>query len=179
VNLSFLDLPPGPRRTAELAAWLQGIERAQGLDVPALVGGSAVEVYTAGAYVSGDLDFVGNPSPALRRALLEVGFERAGRHWVHSSRHVFIEFPSDALDAQLAVELEVGELRLRVLAPEDLLVGRLAAFQFWQSEVDFENARLLVERIGDDLDRKRLRRRAREAGVADSLRRLLEEVESS
>jgi len=147
--------------------------------VPVLVGGSAVEVYTAGAYVSGDLDFVGTPSPALQQALLDAGFERSGRHWIHPVHKLFLEFPSALLEAQLAVELEVGELRLRVLSPEDLLVDRLAGFQFWQSEVDFENARLLVERVGEDLDRKRLRRRAREAGVSDSLQHLLEAMGSS
>ena len=179
MSLSFLELPPGPRRTAELAAWLQGIERLQGLDVPVLVGGSAVEVYTAGAYVSGDLDFVGSPSPALQQALVDAGFERSGRHWIHRARKLFLEFPSASLDAQIAVELEVGELRLRVLSPEDLLVDRLAGFQFWHSEVDFENARLLAERIGEDLDQKRLRRRALEAGVSESLQHLLETMRSS
>jgi hypothetical protein len=36
-----------------------------------------------------------------------------------------------------------------------------------------------VERVGEDLDRKRLRRRAREAGVSDSLQYLLEAMGSS
>jgi hypothetical protein len=178
VKLAFLELPPGPRRTARLTAWLQGIERAQGREIPVLVGGSAVELFTAGAYVSGDLDFVGSPSEALQRELLVAGFVRSGRHWVLPAKQLFIEFPSDDLESQQSVELEVGRLRVRVLSPEDLIVDRLAGFQFWQSEVDFENALLLLRHLRDEVDLTRLKRAARAAGVGASLRRLLDSVEA-
>ncbi|HVS12888.1 MAG TPA: hypothetical protein VMV46_03110 [Thermoanaerobaculia bacterium] len=144
-----------------------------------MVGGAAVELYTNGAYVSGDLDFVGSPSEALERALKEAGFERAGRHWLLSAKRVFVEFPSTEIGSQQTVELQVGELRLCVLAPEDLIIDRLAGFQFWQSEVDFENAVLLFRHLRDEIDRKRLARAARSAGVSESVRRLLDSVEAT
>jgi hypothetical protein len=45
-----------------------------------VVGGSAVELYTMGAYVSGDIDIVANR--ALLAQILEGwGFEHKGREW--------------------------------------------------------------------------------------------------
>ena len=65
-----------------------------------------------------------------------------------------------------------------LLSPEDLVVDRLAGFQLWRSEVDFENARLLLQRVSEDLDLPRLERLADAAGVSESLNRLLDEVDS-
>lgn len=112
----ILTLESGPRRTARFAHWLQEIARRCGESVPILVGGSAVELYTGGAYVV---------------------------------------------------------LVVRIIAPEDLIVDRLAAAQFWSSEVDFENAVLLLRHVGSDLDRGRLEARVREARVERSHARLL------
>ena len=85
-------------------------------------GGSALELYTGGAYVSGDLDFVGSSSPAIDAALVGAGFERSGRHWVHEKARIFVEFPSSDLGKQEAIEAIFGRTRVRLLSPEDLVV---------------------------------------------------------
>lgn len=144
--------------------------------MPVLVGGSALELYTGGAYVSGDLDFVGSASPAIDAALLAAGFERSGRHWVHERARIFVEFPSSDLGAQEAIEAIFGRTRVRLLSPEDLVVDRLAAARFWDSPVDYENARLLLRSLLGDLDRVRLRTTARSAQVLETLDSLLAEV---
>lgn len=67
-------LPDGPRRTAAIVAWTQGLfaEREQ---TPVLVGGAAVEILTGGAYTTGDFDFVGSVPSSVRAVLRENGFK--------------------------------------------------------------------------------------------------------
>src|SRR5687768_4589224 len=95
-----------PARTAALAAWVQGLF----VGSPAvLVGGSAVELYTSGAYVSGDLDFVGAVPAEVAARLRRAGFRKTGRHWVHERGRVFLEFPASRLEpTQEVVDLSVG-----------------------------------------------------------------------
>jgi hypothetical protein len=140
------------------------------------VGGSALELYTSGAYVTGDLDFVGSATPAIHAALVGAGFVRSGRHWVHEEARVFVEFPSSDLGTQQAIEATFGRTKVRLLSPEDLVVDRLAAARFWDSPVDLQNARLLLRSLRGDLDRVRLRRNARSAQVLETLDSLLAEV---
>ncbi|MEW6338818.1 MAG: hypothetical protein AB1625_15640 [Acidobacteriota bacterium] len=72
-----LALGEGPTKTAAPAAWVQGLFPHGA--VPVLVGGAAVELYTGGAYVTGDLDFVGRVPAPVARALVAVGAEAALR----------------------------------------------------------------------------------------------------
>jgi hypothetical protein len=156
-------------RTAALAAWLQGLYR--GEEPPVLVGGAAVELYTAGAYTTGDLDFVGQVPSPVAEALHEAGFRRSGRHWVHEAAEVFFEFPGRQLDeAEEWVLLRVADQEVRVVSPEALVVDRLAAWQFWRSEQDAVNA-LLVARA-TKLDQKRLDVLAHKRQVGAALSRL-------
>ena len=67
---NVLSLPEGPRRTAALAAWVQGLIADKG-QVPVLVGGGAVEILAGGAYTTGDLDFVGSVTLPVRKELEE------------------------------------------------------------------------------------------------------------
>ncbi len=66
---------PGPERTAALVAWFQGLFEDRS-EAPVLVGGGAVELYTGGAYVTGDLDFVGSTTDSVAERLQEEGFKR-------------------------------------------------------------------------------------------------------
>jgi hypothetical protein len=164
-------LPEGVERTAALAAWLQSLYRRSSR--PVLVGGSAVELYTLGAYTSGDLDFAGDVPPDVARALATAGFVKQGRHWIHEQGRVLLEFPSRrSNDPEAAREIEAAGARVLVLAPEDLLVDRLAAWKFWRSEVDAVNALLIWRSCGKRLRRPRLDRLASSENVLDALEAL-------
>jgi hypothetical protein len=65
----------GPRRTAALVKWLQSLFK-DDATVPVLVGGAAVELYTLGAYTTGDVDLIGSVTPRVARALTAADFER-------------------------------------------------------------------------------------------------------
>lgn len=45
-------LPDGPERTTALVAWIQSLF-GEGAEVPILVGGGAVEIFTGGVQVNG------------------------------------------------------------------------------------------------------------------------------
>lgn len=162
-------LPPGPGRTAAMAGWFQSLY-APGEDPAVLVGGGAVELFTGGAYTTGDLDFVGRVPPSVTQRLLGAGFEKVGRHWVQRAAEVWIEIPGLHVGAdERVVELEVGEAVIRVISPEDLVVDRLAAWKFWRSEIDGLNAYRLWKAQAGSLDRARLKERARTEQVEDVL----------
>lgn len=167
----ILALGDGPTKTAALAAWVQGLFP-QGA-VPILVGGAAVELYTGGAYVTGDLDFLGRVPAPVARALAGAGFTRRGRHWVHEPGQVFLEFPGDALgEGEEAVRLRVGRYEVVTIRPEDALADRLGAWQHWGSMVDGVNAWLLFRAQRSVLNRARLRRRVAAVGAEAALRAL-------
>jgi hypothetical protein len=169
---SVLALPQGPGRTAAIVAWLQGLYP-RGRE-PVLVGGGAVELYTGGAYTTGDIDLVGAVPRAVALALEAAGFEPTGRHWVHEAGQVFLEFASAGLEAgEETARIRVGELEVLAVAPEDLLAERLSAWKHWRSMVDGVNAWRLVCAQGTGLDRGRLRQRAAARDAEDALRSLL------
>lgn len=171
----ILLLREGPSRTAALAEWFQSLF--EGVGVPVLVGGAAVELYTAGAYTTGDLDFVGNVTPSVERRLREAGFEKDGRIW-RLGDEVYLELPSSRLEpGALAVRLLVDGRAVVAIAVEDLLLDRLASWKLWRSEVDAVNALLLWAQHGDGIDRARLASRAREQRVENALAALLDLVD--
>ena len=149
--------PDGSERTAALVGWIQALFPEA--EAPVLVGGAVVELLTGGAYTTGDLDFAGRVTPAVAAKLEQAGFDRKGRHWVHAEGELFVEFPADSLGpGEESVSFEVAGTRLRVLAPEAVIVDRLAAWQHWRSSTDAVNAFLVYRATRRQLDRRGLQR---------------------
>lgn len=168
----ILEMEPDPRRTAALVAWFQGLFEDRS-EAPVLVGGGAVELYTGGAYVTGDLDFVGLLTDAVTGELQDQGFRRRGRHWVHPEAGIFIELPARTFDRVVRVDsTAIGEAVVRVLSPEDVLVDRLAAWKFWRSSLSGVNAYLIWKERGDEMDMAWLERSAKLETVEDALANL-------
>ncbi len=166
---NLLSLADGPRKTAALVAWVQKLFPAEE-KVPILVGGAAVEILTGGAYTTTDLDFAGSVPAAVKRLLRKSGFERLGRHWIHETAQIFMEFPSETLDhREHAVQICVYGFDILVVSIEDLLVDRLGGWQYWKSGIDGANAFLLYRKCRSEIDFDRLARRAREAGFENAL----------
>jgi hypothetical protein len=163
----------GPERTAALASWLQGLF-GDGDAIPVLVGGAAVELYTRGAYTTGDLDLVGSVTPSVARALKEAGFEHHGRHWIHEPAQVFVEFPGSVLKPdEKASWFELAGHRVRIISAEDLLVDRLGSWEYWQSSVDGVNALLLWRAQKYHMDIERLENRVAQDGWQKAWQSLL------
>lgn len=165
----ILELAAGLKRTAALAEWVQGLYEDE---PPVLVGGAAVELYSGGSYTSGDLDFVGEVPRTVEARLRDAGFEKRGRHWIHG-RGVFVEFPGSRLEPHERVtSLRAAGHRIVTLSLEDILVDRLAHWQFWSSTIDALNAFTLWRMWSEELDRKRLDVAAAAREVIPALRSL-------
>lgn len=118
-----------------------------------VVGGSAIEIYTQGAYVSGDIDVVGD-RPRLLRVLENWGFKKEGRIWHHTGWALVVDVPSleyhGSFDRTRLVSTPFGGVRLA--AVEDLLVSRLISSRYWEIPKDFDHAVLLAIRYRSSVD---------------------------
>ena len=168
----ILRMADGPDKTAALAAWVQSLFGPG--EVPVLVGGAAVEIYTRGASTTGDLDLVGAVTSVAASALANAGFVRSGRHWVHEEGQVYLEFPSTTLlEGEQATRVRRGGVPIVIISGEDLLAERLAAWQGWRSAIDGVNAFLLFRALRSRLDRRRAQERAARRGASAAWRRLV------
>ncbi len=92
-------------------------------------GGLAVSLYTAGAYVSGDVDAaLATYVPGVCERLRNLGLEKVHRHWrLAGSDRLVIEFPSDTLDPGWGtnlIELDSGRT-VEVVTLEDIILDRI------------------------------------------------------
>lgn len=156
---------------------------AEGSRLPIIiVGGAAVEFYTAGDIMSGDIDLC-ETDERLEAALLAVGFEREtrpgrllrGLHLTTPLGEIGVEAVSGPLfhnrtdRRRLKVfAVDGGAEAILAMPPiEDLIADRLAQYEANPSGHDdmLEQARILVD-LADQLDLEYLGKRVREECVA-------------
>lgn len=163
------------RRLTFVGLLSRGVELL-GWPAPVVVGGHAVEFYTAGGYTTVDIDLAGNSEP-VGQVLDAWGFKREGRHFYDDALGLVVEVPGStpALEEMAhAVILRIGSVTAHIIGIEDLVVDRLAACKHWHHTESCEwAARLLA--VADAIDTEYLGRRASEEDVADALTRALEE----
>jgi hypothetical protein len=144
-----------------------------------LVGGGAVELYTAGAYVTGDVDLIGDREDILS-LLTAAGFERQDRLFVSEPLELAVDVVGSTLRPTETVEVnEVGGYRVPIVSVEDAIVDRLLAAEYWKSRTDWEQAKLLLGAHFDTVDRARLEERARRNDVERKLRDLFDALEAT
>ena len=135
-----------------------------------IVGGQAVETYTAGQFKTGDIDIVTPDSKAAGEILKRVGFEREGMIWLNKALglaiHIVGSFTKNSEKARI---IHAGPYKVRIVGVEDLIVDRLAAAKFWNSQVDLEQAKALWKGFRKQIDLQYLRKRARDEKVEDVL----------
>jgi hypothetical protein len=85
------------RRILTSAALLRQ-EADLGVDDLVVVGGSAIEIYTEGAYVSGDVDICA-PRDPIRSVLTRWGFNKPGREWARLDWRIVLTRPELATTA--------------------------------------------------------------------------------
>lgn len=137
--------------TEELAAVICDALERRGLTA-VLTGGACVMIYAEGRYVSRDLDFVLAPQNLLdeaEAALTELGFQAAGRVYIHPDLDMAVDVGNRW---PLAVGQEVlkppsrrrvSGYCLRMLSATDCVKDRLAAFYYWNDQQALEQAALV------------------------------------
>jgi hypothetical protein len=163
------------RTSAERILYFAGVlsTAVGGLEGPVVVvGGSAIEVYTVGAYTSGDIDLV-TPRQEAARVLESWGFHTEGRTWYHEKWKLDVDLVGSDYSGNPSrireVETPYGSVRLA--AVEDLIIKRLAEAKHWQGrrQEAFEQAALLASELAGDLDDTYLDFRAKQEDVVDIL----------
>ena len=167
---------PLERRLAFVGLLSSAIE-ALGWPPPFVVGGHAVEFYTAGGYTTVDIDLAGASEP-VEQILTRWGFAREGRHWYDEALGLVAEVPGTSLTTiqkAHAVALRIGGTVAHIIGIEDLIVDRLAACVHWDNAESCEwAARLLA--AADDIDMPYLRTIAATEQVSDALEAALIEA---
>ncbi len=115
-----------------------------------LTGGACVSIYTDGAYVSRDADFVIQDSAAglqhrVDEAMATLGFVRTADRYVHGLTAVYVEFPPGPLSIGADLDIRPVEFRTEagtalLLSPTDCCRDRLAAFYFWDDRQSLDRA---------------------------------------
>jgi hypothetical protein len=142
----------------ELAAYVSTHLQQQGIDV-VLSGGACVAIYSQGAYMSRDLDFIElhyTKRQDLRTALAKIGFSEHHRYFVHPETDFFLEFPAGPLAVGGEPVREVATLvlstgTLKLISPTDSVKDRLAAYYFWDDRQSLEQA-VLIAQANTDID---------------------------
>ncbi len=153
-----------------------GIERGRLV----IVGGSAIEIYTRGGYVSGDIDIVADRDRLLP-VLKSWEFRHEGRIWFQEEWRIAVDLVRDfdryhgSIDRTEIVETPYGSVRVE--AVEDAMVRRLISSRYWKIPSDFDLAvDVAVTRLGD-IDWSYAETIAKNEGVSDLLAELRRRVE--
>lgn len=164
------------KRRLAFVGLLSDAVRALGWPPPVVVGGHAVEFYTAGDYPTVDIDLAGASEP-VAEVLQSWSFSRQGRHFYDDSLGIVVEVPGGQLEPEQltrAAGVRVGSHTAFVIGLEDLIVDRLRACKFWNDEDSCAWARALFDGA-EGLDTAYLESRARAEDVVDALERLRSE----
>jgi hypothetical protein len=163
----------------ELVAEANAFLEECGLGRVIVVGGYAVELYSGGAYRTGDVDVIVEGGGALLKRALGLIEEWRERVWVHRALSYAIDIVgSHYSKPKQPVTLEVGGKRVYVEPPEECIVSALAACVYWGSDLDCEKAAMVMAAQWDAIDWEYLERRCAEEGVAGKLAEVKRVVES-
>lgn len=167
---------PLERRLAFVGLLTRGVE-ALGWPAPVVVGGQAVQYYTAGDYPTVDTDLAGASEP-VGEVLRAWSFEREGRHWLDETLRLLVEVPGsrpgpEALSHVIGVR--VGSVTAYVLGVEDVVIDRLCAAKFWHDADSALWAGTMLA-VARELDLEYLRLRAQEEDVLEELEAALRQA---
>jgi hypothetical protein len=169
--------PVGRMSIGELAACISSHLRQCGIDV-VLSGGSCVAIYSAGKYVSEDLDFIDTRFATLREisaAMLVIGFVPENRFFKHPEVDWLVEFPSGPLAVGKEPVGAINEIEfvtgtLRILSPTDCVKDRLAAYYHWNDLQGLEQAVLVAQ--SKDIDVTEIKRWSEVEGMSGAFARI-------
>lgn len=124
-----------------------------------LSGGSVVSIYSENEYASYDLDFI--PIGLARKVdavMTALGFYKEGPDWRHPETDFWVEFPPGPVQVGDAVVTEFAERRtpvgvLRLLAPTECVMDRLAGYYHWDDAQCLDQALAVARRHPIDLER--------------------------
>jgi len=176
--------PIGEMSQPEIGAYIHTQLRGRGIDV-VLSGGAAVGIYSAGKYVSQDLDLVRGYAASLRAiaaAMGEIGFKEAsGRYFKHPDAKHLVEFPPGPLTVGEEPVRQIDEMvfstgTLRVISPTDCVKDRLAAFYHFGDRQGLMQASMVASQ--NQVDIEEIRRWSKGEGQRGKFKEFLATLKS-
>ena len=139
-----------------------------------LVGGEAIDLYTAGNFSTSDIDLVVDNKAITERLLNRFGFGKQGNGlWFNSDLNIVVQVIDQSYsgDPDRLKKFKVKNYELRVAAPEDLIQNRLYSAKFWKSnpQRDMEESIALLQIFADSIDNSYLDKLAKENDIVDYL----------
>ena len=125
-------------KSLKLASLCSGLWAERGVEL-VVVGGSAIEILTEGAYVSGDLDLC-HATPAtlpirMRQEIMgQLGAKGGPRNWEVAGTFVDLLGPVESFARTPFRHLDGPYGTLRLMKPEDLLVERVLVSVYPQAD---------------------------------------------
>lgn len=111
-----------------------------------IVGGSAVEFYTAASYMTKDIDFIAKDDFRIGELMRSLGFILSeGYTWYHPDTSVVVEFPKPPLqgDIERVTEVITEYGTAKIIGVEDIILDRLKGRVFWQDNNELPEIMLL------------------------------------
>lgn len=160
------------RRIFFLALFAEKL-REIGIDI-ILVGGQAVDLYTAGTFATTDIDLLVNNKTKAEKLLNQFGFGKEGNGlWFNRDLNIVIQIISKPYsgDYSRLRKFRVKDCELKVAAPEDLVANRLYSAKFWKSnpQRDMEQSIALLKLFSDSIDNTYLDNLAKRDNIQDIL----------
>jgi hypothetical protein len=126
-----------------------------------LVGGAVVSIYTEGAYISGDLDFVHYDfsRKKLDQVLKEMGFIQKSRHYIHPDcKHLYLEFSTFPVSigndtAIIPDEVEHEGVKIKIYSPTDSVRDRLASYMHFKANDCLDQAIMIAKKHPINLEK--------------------------
>ncbi|MDE2588770.1 MAG: hypothetical protein KGL95_03800 [Patescibacteria group bacterium] len=139
-----------------------------------LVGGEAIDLYTAGTFVTLDIDLLVDNKEITEKLLNKFKFgKRENTLWFNSDLNIVIQVISAVYSggASRLRKFKVKGYQLRVAAPEDIIQNRLYSTKFWKSNTqrDMEESVVLLKIFSDSIDKAYLDKLAHENDIVDFL----------
>jgi len=138
-----------------------------------LVGGQAVETYTAGQFPTGDIDVTTSDSATTQKVLKSLGFEEIGMIWLNKPLGIAFHIVGYSAPERSRT-IRIGPYKARIVGVEELILDRLSAAKFWNIPADYEKAKVLYDNFEKQIDKDYLREIAKKKKVDDLLLRITE-----
>lgn len=143
-----------PDRRLRIFSALLTSETGLGVDRLMIVGGSAIEIYTGGEYVSGDVDYVTDSRAEVARVLLAWRFKDEGKWFSKKEWSLFLDVMetrgTGSRRLSRVILTKVGPFRIAAI--EDLLIKRVREAVNWQDREEAFDQAVLLARHADRVD---------------------------
>ncbi len=142
-----------------------------------VVGGGAVEIYTAGHFSTGDLDLAVSDKKLTESVLDDLGFEKTGMVWASKQLGIAVHVLEGSYSGDYSKTriFKLGKYKVRLAAVEDLIVNRLTAAKYWKGNVqaELEQAKALLKIHENRIDMSYLEELAKKNAVDDFLAEIM------